>query len=91
LFHKREYFNLNDPEKLGCKALMLSWCLHRPCRTRRPSYEEASLCAKDETAAVAVEYGLIAAGISVALIPVVGKVGKALNATFSSIAKALTP
>ena len=41
---------------------------------------------KDESGATAIEYGLIAAGIGVAIITVVGQVGTALEATFSSIA-----
>jgi pilus assembly protein Flp/PilA len=44
---------------------------------------------EDETAATAIEYGLIAAGISVAIITVVGTLGSKLNATFTSIATAL--
>jgi pilus assembly protein Flp/PilA len=44
---------------------------------------------KDETAATAIEYGLIAAGISVAIITVVGTVGTSLKTTFTSIATAL--
>jgi pilus assembly protein Flp/PilA len=44
---------------------------------------------KDETAATAIEYGLIAAGISVAIIAVVNGLGTKLNATFSSISTAL--
>jgi pilus assembly protein Flp/PilA len=44
---------------------------------------------KDETAATAIEYGLIAAGISVAIIPVVGSLGSKLNITFTSITTAL--
>ena len=44
---------------------------------------------KDESAATAIEYGLIAAGISVAIITVVGTVGTSLTTTFTSIATAL--
>jgi pilus assembly protein Flp/PilA len=44
---------------------------------------------KDESGATAIEYGLIAAGIGVAIITVVGQVGTALEATFSSIAGAV--
>jgi pilus assembly protein Flp/PilA len=44
---------------------------------------------KDETAATAIEYGLIAAGISVAIITVVASLGSKLNVTFTSIATAL--
>jgi pilus assembly protein Flp/PilA len=40
---------------------------------------------KDESGATAIEYGLIAAGISVAIIAVVNGLGSKLNGTFSSI------
>jgi pilus assembly protein Flp/PilA len=39
----------------------------------------------DETGATAIEYGLIAAGISLAIIAVVGGIGAKLNTKFSSI------
>jgi pilus assembly protein Flp/PilA len=39
----------------------------------------------DETAATAIEYGLIAAGISLAIIAVVNGIGVKLNTKFSSI------
>jgi pilus assembly protein Flp/PilA len=44
---------------------------------------------KNETGATAIEYGLIAAGISVAIITVVLGVGTNLNTTFGSISTAL--
>jgi pilus assembly protein Flp/PilA len=44
---------------------------------------------KDETAATAIEYGLIAAGISVAIIAVVQGLGTNLKNTFSSVSAAL--
>jgi pilus assembly protein Flp/PilA len=44
---------------------------------------------KDETAATAIEYGLIAAGISVAIIAVVQGLGTKLNTTFTSISSSL--
>jgi len=44
---------------------------------------------KDETAATAIEYGLIAAGISVAIIAVVQGLGTNLKATFGSVSSAL--
>lgn len=44
---------------------------------------------RDETAATAIEYGLIAAGISVAIIAVVNGLGTKLNTTFSSISTQL--
>ena len=40
---------------------------------------------KDETGATAIEYGLIAAGISLAIIAVVNGIGTSLNTKFSSI------
>jgi pilus assembly protein Flp/PilA len=47
--------------------------------------------AKDESGATAIEYGLIAAGISVAIISVVQTLGTNLNETFNFIAGKLTP
>jgi pilus assembly protein Flp/PilA len=44
---------------------------------------------KDETAATAIEYGLIAAGIAVAIIAVVQGLGTKLNTTFTSVSSAL--
>ena len=43
----------------------------------------------DEAGATAIEYGLIAAGISVAIIAVVNNLGTKLHATFSSISTQL--
>jgi pilus assembly protein Flp/PilA len=47
--------------------------------------------AKDESGATAIEYGLIAAGISVAIIAVVQGVGTNLKTTFTSVQTALVP
>jgi pilus assembly protein Flp/PilA len=44
---------------------------------------------KDETGATAIEYGLIAAGISVAIIVAVETLGTNLNTTFTSVSTAL--
>ena len=44
---------------------------------------------KDQSGATAIEYGLIAAGISVAIIAVVQGLGTSLNNTFSSVSAAL--
>ena len=44
---------------------------------------------KDELGATAIEYGLIAAGISVAIIAVVNGIGTKLNTTFGSISTQL--
>jgi pilus assembly protein Flp/PilA len=44
---------------------------------------------KDNSGATAIEYGLIAAGISVAIIAVVNGLGTGLNAQFKSISTQL--
>ena len=44
---------------------------------------------QDETGATAIEYGLIAAGIAVAIIVAVQTLGTNLNTTFSSVSTAL--
>ena len=44
---------------------------------------------KDESAATAIEYGLIAAGIAIAIITAVKGIGTKLNTTFSSISTQL--
>jgi len=43
----------------------------------------------DESGATAIEYGLIAAGISVAIVLVVQGVGTSLNNTFNNVNNAL--
>ena len=43
----------------------------------------------NESGATAIEYGLIAAGIAVAIVAVVGTLGSSLNTTFTSIATSL--
>ncbi len=44
---------------------------------------------KDESGATAIEYGLIAAGISIAISAVVKGLGTKLNSTFSSVSTQL--
>ena len=44
---------------------------------------------RDDSGATAIEYGLIAAGISVAIITVVTGLGSKLNTTFTSVQTAL--
>ncbi|MGA7972318.1 MAG: Flp family type IVb pilin [Pseudolabrys sp.] len=44
---------------------------------------------KDDSGATAIEYGLIAAGISVAIIAVVNGLGSQLKTTFSGITSQL--
>jgi pilus assembly protein Flp/PilA len=44
---------------------------------------------RDNSGATAIEYGLIAAGISIAIVTVVGLVGDSLNVTFTKVDTAL--
>jgi pilus assembly protein Flp/PilA len=44
---------------------------------------------RDQSGATAIEYGLIAAGISIAIVVVVKGVGSSLNTTFTSVQNAL--
>ena len=44
---------------------------------------------KDETGATAIEYGLIAAGVSLAIIAAVNGLGTKLNSKFTSIRSSL--
>jgi pilus assembly protein Flp/PilA len=44
---------------------------------------------RDDSGATAIEYGLIAAGISVAIVVVVQTLGTNLNTTFTTVANAL--
>ena len=44
---------------------------------------------RDESGATAIEYGLIAAGISVAIIAVVNSLGTQLKTTFSTVSSQL--
>lgn len=46
--------------------------------------------AKNESGATAIEYGLIAAGISVAIATVVGTVGDDVTAVFTNVSTELT-
>jgi pilus assembly protein Flp/PilA len=51
--------------------------------------EQLKAFAKCESGATAIEYGLIAAGISIAIIAVVNGLGTSLNAKFKSISTQL--
>ena len=44
---------------------------------------------KDESGATAIEYGLLAAGISIVIIASVNSIGSKINTTFQSIANSL--
>jgi pilus assembly protein Flp/PilA len=44
---------------------------------------------KDETAATAIEYAIIAGGISIVIVVAVGSIGSSLNTVFTSVATGL--
>ncbi len=46
--------------------------------------------AKNESGATAIEYGLIAAGISVAIVGIVGTLGTNILAAFTTVAGAIS-
>jgi pilus assembly protein Flp/PilA len=46
--------------------------------------------AKDESGATAIEYGLIAALVSIAIIAALNTLATSLNSTFSKVSSALT-
>jgi pilus assembly protein Flp/PilA len=80
------------------KVLLISFTRHQiegPTRIAgeiKEGYPMHSLIvrfANDRSAATAIEYGLIAAGISIAIIAVVFVIGSELNATFSSVSAQL--
>jgi pilus assembly protein Flp/PilA len=54
-----------------------------------PMFQLLTRFLKEESGATAIEYGLIAAGISVAIITVVTTLGTNLNTTFTSVATAI--
>jgi pilus assembly protein Flp/PilA len=45
--------------------------------------------AKDEAAATAIEYAIIAGGISIVIVVAVGSIGSTLNTTFTSVQTAV--
>ena len=52
-------------------------------------HETLARFGSDESGATAIEYGLIAAGIAVAIITVVGGLGTKLKSTFTAVNAAL--
>jgi len=57
--------------------------------TRRVRMSKFVAFLKNDSGATAIEYGLIAAGISLAIIAVVFSLGSDLNTTFTSVTTAL--
>jgi pilus assembly protein Flp/PilA len=52
--------------------------------------ESRAAFSRDDSGATAIEYGLIAAGIAVAIIAVVNTIGTNLNATFDAVKSGIT-
>lgn len=46
---------------------------------------------KDEGAATAIEYGLIAAAIALVVAPLIGAIGAQLNVVFTSVSTSIGP
>jgi pilus assembly protein Flp/PilA len=67
----------------------LNGCFKKPPLMTLPMRAKFHAFLKDESAATAIEYGLIAAGISLAIIAVVSNLGTKLKSTFSSISTQL--
>jgi pilus assembly protein Flp/PilA len=74
---------------------MLAGSFTVPAEFRRTWHREVNLKGlflkflSDEQGATAIEYGLIAAGIALAIIAVVNGLGSSLNSSFSSISSSL--
>jgi pilus assembly protein Flp/PilA len=66
-------------------AVVIYRCFTGQAASFRPMIALVQKFWADETAATAIEYGLIAAGISLAIIAVVNGIGSKLNTKFASI------
>jgi pilus assembly protein Flp/PilA len=67
----------------------LCWYYSRKRRSFSPMLTTFRQFLRDESGATAIEYGLIAAGIAVAIIVTVKGIGPKLNTTFTSISSQL--
>jgi pilus assembly protein Flp/PilA len=56
---------------------------------KEPDMDGLKIFLQDQSGATAIEYGLIAAGISVAIIAVVNALGTQLQTTFSTVSSQL--
>jgi pilus assembly protein Flp/PilA len=65
----------------------LGRCHSRYERSKQPALIKRFM--RDKSGATAIEYGIVAAGISLAIITVVGKMGSKLKTTFTSVQTAL--
>ena len=68
------------------------WSLERANKKRQGATSMKAIIkrfVRDETGATAIEYGLIAAGIALVIIPAVKGVGTHLSTTFTTVSNAL--
>jgi pilus assembly protein Flp/PilA len=74
-------------ERSGVAGAAEPWAIQCPFtfEVYRGSMETVRRFLADETGATAIEYGLIAAGISLAIIAIVNGLGTKLNTKFTSI------
>jgi pilus assembly protein Flp/PilA len=63
--------------------------MHRVTKEGTHMYKLIQRFAQDNSGATAIEYGLIAAGISVAIITVVNGLGTKLSSTFNNVSSKL--
>jgi pilus assembly protein Flp/PilA len=80
-------FNANSPDNLSGSKHPHAIIRYR--RNKERSMKMVAKFLKNEDGATAIEYGLIAAGISVAIITIVQTLGTSLNTTFTSVNTAL--
>lgn len=65
--------------------MALGWCCTKSIYEDQVMTKFMKLFASDESGATAIEYGLIAAGISVAIVGIVGTLGENITAAFTTI------
>jgi pilus assembly protein Flp/PilA len=74
---------MRDSRIRGLKGCLVS--CRTDLQTKDFPVELVRRFAKDESGATAIEYGLIAAGIALIIIPVIKGIGSNLNTKFTSI------
>jgi pilus assembly protein Flp/PilA len=69
--------------------MALGWCCTKSIYEDLVMTKFMKLFASDESGATAIEYGLIAAGISVAIVGIVGTLGTNITAAFTTVSTAI--
>jgi pilus assembly protein Flp/PilA len=78
-------FRLSRASFPGFKCRAISWWKNRSTEREANVKRHLSKFWRDETGATAIEYGLIAAGIALAIIVMVNTLGTTLNTKFTSV------